>query len=55
MKKFIWIAVIVIVLAAVIFIIVKSSNGKEVEYKLVEVTRDNIVEKAIRHSQNPAC
>jgi HlyD family secretion protein len=51
MKKFIWIAVIVIVLAAVIFVIVKSSNGKEVDYKLVEVTRDNIVEKALATGQ----
>jgi HlyD family secretion protein len=51
MKKFIWIAVIVVVLAAVIFVIVKTSNGKEVEYKLVEVTRDNIVEKALATGQ----
>jgi len=51
MKKFIWIAVIVIVLGAVVFVIVKSSNSKEVAYKLVEVTRDNIVEKALATGQ----
>jgi len=51
MKKFIWIAVIVIVLAAVIFVIVKSSGNNNVGYKLVEVTRDNIVEKALATGQ----
>lgn len=51
MKKFIWITIIVFVLAAVIFVIVKSSNSKEVDYKLVEVTRDNIVEKALATGQ----
>ncbi|UCC80071.1 MAG: efflux RND transporter periplasmic adaptor subunit [Candidatus Zixiibacteriota bacterium] len=51
MKKFIWIAVIVIVLAAVIFVIVKSSGNNDPGYKLVEVTRDNIVEKALATGQ----
>ncbi|UCE66902.1 MAG: efflux RND transporter periplasmic adaptor subunit [Candidatus Zixiibacteriota bacterium] len=51
MKKFIWIAVIVVVLAAVIFVIVKSSGNNDPGYKLVEVTRDNIVEKALATGQ----
>jgi HlyD family secretion protein len=51
MKKFIWIAIIVVALAAVTFVIVKSSSGNDVDYKLVEVTRDNIVEKALATGQ----
>lgn len=51
MKKFMWISGVVVVLAAVIFVIVKSSNGKEVDYKLVDVTRDNIIEKALATGQ----
>jgi HlyD family secretion protein len=51
MKKFIWIAIIVVALAAVTFVIVKSSSGNDVDYKLVDVTRDNIVEKALATGQ----
>jgi HlyD family secretion protein len=51
MKKFIWIAIIVVVLAAVIFVIVKSSGNNGPGLKLVEVTRDNIVEKALATGQ----
>jgi HlyD family secretion protein len=38
-------------LAVVVFVIVKSSGGKDVDYKLVEVTKDNIVEKALATGQ----
>ncbi len=40
-----------IVLAAVIFVIVKSSGNNDPGYKLVGVTRDNIVEKALATGQ----
>ncbi len=51
MKKFIIIGSIIIVLAAVIFFIVKSSNGREIDYKLVEVVKDNIIDKALATGQ----
>lgn len=51
MKKFTVISIIIVVLAVGIFVIVKSSGNDDVDYKLVEVTRDNIVEKALATGQ----
>jgi HlyD family secretion protein len=51
MKKFIISGGIVVVLAIVILLMVGNSSGNQEEYKLVEVTRDTIVEKALAVGQ----
>ena len=51
MKKFIWISVIVVAVALVVFVVVKSSGNDGPGYKLVGVTKDNIVEKALATGQ----
>jgi HlyD family secretion protein len=51
MKKFIISGGIVVVLAVVIFLMVGNSKGNQEELKLVEVTRDTIIEKALAVGQ----
>ncbi len=51
MKKFIIISVIFIILAAIIFFVIKTTGNDDVDYKLVEVTKDNIIDKALATGQ----
>lgn len=51
MKKFIIIGAIIVVLAAAGYLAFKPSNGENSGIKLVEVTRDSIVEKALATGQ----
>jgi len=51
MKKFFIIGGIVVVLAAAIFLAFSNSKGNQEQFKLVDVTRDNIVEKALAVGQ----
>ena len=51
MKKFIIAGGVVVVLAVVIFLAFSDSKGNQQEFKLVDVTRDTIVEKALAVGQ----
>lgn len=51
MKKFIISGGVIIVLAVVIFLVVGDSKGNQQEFKLVEVTRDTIIDKALAVGQ----